>query len=157
MPVSQLDLSLLCRFSFLRCVSFVKLQRQSVRVVEEGHPFSREGVETDRLTGDAQGGELSDGLLDVRNMKRQVPQAAGLGVRGPLRRVFGGEDLKLRVAVELQVKLLVPLLGAVVFPQHRKAQLVNIEAARRCVVRDDDCNVMNGVQLHGEAPSAQEF
>ena len=56
------------------------LDRQPVRIPEEGHRFSREGILTDRLTGNSHGFQLPDLFGNTVNAEGKMPKAVRLRV-----------------------------------------------------------------------------
>ena len=65
----------------------VQFQGQSVRVGEERESLAGVLINPRRSHDEPAGLEFPHGFLDVGDLERQVPQAAGLGVARSLRRV----------------------------------------------------------------------
>ena len=88
----------------------VQLQRQAVRVVEEGEAALAVGVQADGLAFDSLSLQLLHGLFHVIHPESQVAQAQSLRLIGPGGGVGDSEDLQFAVA-ESQIQLPVPLSG----------------------------------------------
>src|SRR6516225_11186910 len=88
-----------------RGCGLVDLQRQVVRVREEGEGAARVRVDAHGL--DAHALRLEAGLAgrDVGDLEREVAQAARLGIRGPRRAVLEREELDLAAVRQREIEL----------------------------------------------------
>ena len=93
----------------------MQLQRQSVRVMEEGHLLAGIIVNTDWLTFNPNLCQFFHCLLHAVNAERKMTQPTGLRAIHTLRRIFLSKNLQLRVFIDTKIQLPVLALRAVVF------------------------------------------
>ena len=80
----------------------MQLQRQSIRVMEEGHLLAGIIVNTNRLTFNSSFCQLIHCLFYVINAERKMTQTTGLWAVYTFRRVFLSENLQLCVFIDTQ-------------------------------------------------------
>ena len=80
-----------------------------------------------------------------------MTQAPGLRFRGAQRCIGFYKNLQLTL-VQPQGENPVPLGRTVHVPLEGQAQLVPVKFQSRLVIGNDDCHVMNTIQLHNKTP-----
>ena len=124
----------------------MKLQRQAIRILEEGHFFLCEFIDPHRFRFNAKSMEPGDGLIHIGNTEGQVAQTAGLRIAGSFGTSRNAENLQFTVP-QLQVQLIIAPFLPVVFPDDFKAEQIDIKIFGTFIVGYDDRNVVDGIQF----------
>ena len=118
-------------FIFLRgvwgLVFFVEFEGEAVGVGEEEEPSAGVRIGADGLVGDAEAVEVTDGVVDVVDLKGQVTQSCGFGMRRPRGRGGEGEELDDVGVTQRKVGLVRLPIGAIMFGAEGEPEDVGIE------------------------------
>ena len=139
-----------------RASPLVQLQRQPIRVGEEGKPLARKLVHPDHLDGDPLTLEMRHGLVDVDDLEGQVSQPARLGIAQTAGRVREGEELDLRAVGNPQVQFVGIAFLAVDFRDDVEPQDLGVEPPGHLIFRADDGDVMRPQESHAQSPIQTE-
>ena len=120
----------------------MQLQRQAIRIVEEGHLFASITIHTDRLTFNSSLCKLIHCLFHAINAERKVTQPTCFRTVHTLRWILFSENFQLCVFIYAKIQLPILTLWTVVFSDDRESQLIYIEILCYFVVRYNNCNMM---------------
>ena len=108
-------------------VFFVEFEGEAVGVGEEEEPSAGVRVGADGLVGDAEAVEVTDGVVDVVDLKGQVTQSCGFGMRRPRGRGGEGEKLDDVGVTQRKVGFVRLPIGAIMFGAEGEPEDVGIE------------------------------
>jgi hypothetical protein len=111
----------------LGLVFFVEFEGEAVGVGEEEEPSAGVFVGADGLVGDAEAVEVTDGVVDVVDLKGQVTQSCGFGMRRPRGRGGEGEKLDDVGVTQCKVGFVRLPIGAIMFGAEGEPEDVGIE------------------------------
>ena len=135
-------------------ISLVNLQRQTIRIKEECHLFSRIGICSNRFTLDSYLVQLFYSFFYTCHSESKMPQTTGFRPIHSLWGIFLCKNLKLCMFIHTKIQFPIISFFSVILSNRLKTELFNIEFSGFLYVGNYNRNVMYGIQFHNSTPSA---